>query len=83
VPRPPSTRRATSSTARARLHPGRAANRTSEIARVLTVLSGVMLPLTLVTGIYGMNFEHMPELKWKWPTRDPGRPSRASAWPCS
>jgi magnesium transporter len=41
-----------------------AANRTSEIARVLTVMSGVLLPLTLITGIYGMNFEHMPELKW-------------------
>ena len=43
-----------------------AANRTSEIARVLTVLSGVLLPLTLITGIYGMNFENMPELKWRY-----------------
>ncbi len=43
-----------------------AANRTSEIARVLTVMSGVMLPLTLISGIYGMNFEHMPELGWRW-----------------
>lgn len=41
-----------------------AANRTSEIARVLTVISAIILPLTLITGIYGMNFEHMPELKW-------------------
>jgi magnesium transporter len=41
----------------------RDAHRTSEIARVLTVLSGVLLPLTLVTGIYGMNFEQMPELR--------------------
>ena len=40
-----------------------ASNRTSEVARVLTVLSGILLPLTLITGIYGMNFEHMPELK--------------------
>jgi len=40
-----------------------AAQRTSEIARVLTVISGVLLPLTLVTGIYGMNFKNMPELK--------------------
>jgi magnesium transporter len=43
-----------------------AANRTSEIARVLTVLSGIFLPLTLITGIYGMNFENMPELKWHY-----------------
>jgi magnesium/cobalt transport protein CorA len=41
-----------------------AANRTSEIARVLTVVSSIMLPLTLIAGIYGMNFESMPELKW-------------------
>jgi magnesium transporter len=40
----------------------RAAHRTSEIARVLTVVSGVLLPLTLITGIYGMNFRVMPEL---------------------
>ena len=43
-----------------------AANRTAEIARVLTVLSGIFLPLTLIAGIYGMNFEHMPELKWRY-----------------
>ena len=42
-----------------------AANRTSEIARVLTVVSSIMLPLTLIAGIYGMNFENMPELKWE------------------
>jgi magnesium transporter len=42
-----------------------AASRTSEIARVLTVMSGVLLPLTLISGIYGMNFENMPELKWE------------------
>ncbi|HSN68222.1 MAG TPA: CorA family divalent cation transporter [Thermoanaerobaculia bacterium] len=42
-----------------------AANRTSEIARVLTVVSAIVLPLTLLVGIYGMNFEYMPELKWR------------------
>jgi len=40
------------------------ANRTNEIMRVLTVLSTIMMPLTLIAGIYGMNFEHMPELHW-------------------
>jgi magnesium transporter len=43
-----------------------AANRTSEIARVLTVMSGVLLPLSLIAGIYGMNFEVMPELAKPW-----------------
>jgi len=42
-----------------------AANRTNESARVLTVVSTIILPLTLIAGIYGMNFEHMPELKWE------------------
>jgi magnesium transporter len=40
------------------------ANRTNEIMKVLTVFSAIMLPLTLIAGIYGMNFEHMPELHW-------------------
>jgi magnesium transporter len=40
-----------------------AANRTSDIARVLTVISAIILPLTLVSGIYGMNFDNMPELR--------------------
>jgi magnesium transporter len=37
-------------------------NRTNDIMRFLTLFSTVMLPLTVVTGIYGMNFDHMPEL---------------------
>ena len=40
------------------------ANRTNEIMRVLTVFSAILLPLTLIAGIYGMNFEHMPEVHW-------------------
>jgi len=40
-----------------------AANRTGDIARVLTVVSAVILPLTLIAGIYGMNFQNMPELR--------------------
>ncbi|MCB1877127.1 MAG: hypothetical protein KDH88_14220 [Chromatiales bacterium] len=39
-----------------------AANRTSEVARILTIVSGVMLPLSLVAGIYGMNFVDIPGL---------------------
>lgn len=44
------------------LHFAALSNRTNEIMRVLTVLSAIFLPLTLVAGIYGMNFEFMPEL---------------------
>jgi magnesium transporter len=42
-----------------------AASRTSEIARVLTVVSSIILPLSLIAGIYGMNFQKMPELEWE------------------
>lgn len=38
-------------------------NRTNEVVRMLTIVSIFILPLNLVTGIYGMNFEHMPELR--------------------
>ena len=38
------------------------ARRTGDIARVLTIMSGILLPLSLIAGIYGMNFRHMPEL---------------------
>jgi magnesium transporter len=40
-------------------------NRTNEIMRVLTIVGSVFIPLTFLAGIYGMNFEHMPELKMK------------------
>lgn len=38
-------------------------NRSNEVMKTLTVLSSIILPLTLIAGIYGMNFEYMPELK--------------------
>ena len=38
--------------------------RTSEIMRVLTVFSVFFMPLTFIVGIYGMNFDFMPELRW-------------------
>jgi magnesium transporter len=37
-------------------------NRLNEIMKVLTIFSAIMLPLTFIAGVYGMNFEHMPEL---------------------
>jgi magnesium transporter len=39
------------------------ATRTNDVMKVLAVFSAIMLPLTLIAGIYGMNFENMPELK--------------------
>ncbi len=38
-------------------------NRTNDIMKTLAVLSAIILPLTFIAGVYGMNFENMPELK--------------------
>ena len=40
-------------------------NRTNEVMRLLTVFSLFFLPLNFIVGIYGMNFEYMPEVKWR------------------
>ncbi len=43
-----------------------ASQRTNEIMRVLTIFSVFFMPLTFIAGIYGMNFELMPELRWPY-----------------
>ncbi len=43
-----------------------ASHRANEIMRLLTIFSVIFLPLNLLAGIYGMNFQHMPELTWPW-----------------
>jgi len=40
--------------------------RQNETMRVLAIVASIFLPLTLLAGIYGMNFEHMPELGWEY-----------------
>jgi len=37
-------------------------NRTNDVMKILTIIATIMMPLTLITGIYGMNFKHMPEI---------------------
>jgi magnesium transporter len=38
-------------------------NRMNEIMKVLTIISTIFIPLTFISGVYGMNFDHMPELR--------------------
>ena len=41
-------------------------NKMNEVMKVLTIFASIFIPLTFIAGIYGMNFEFMPELKWHW-----------------
>ncbi len=41
-------------------------NRMNEVMKVLTIIATIFIPLTLIAGIYGMNFKYMPELDWAW-----------------
>ena len=40
--------------------------RTNEVMKVLTIMASIFIPLTFMAGIYGMNFEYMPELAFEW-----------------
>ncbi len=40
--------------------------RMNEIMKVLTVIGTIFIPLTFLAGVYGMNFEYLPEFKWRW-----------------
>jgi magnesium transporter len=41
-------------------------NRLNAVMKVLTIIATIFMPLTFLAGIYGMNFEFMPELGWRW-----------------
>jgi len=41
-------------------------NRMNEVMKTLTMIATIFIPLTFIAGLYGMNFEYMPELKWHW-----------------
>jgi magnesium transporter len=41
-------------------------NKMNEVMKVLTIIATIFIPMTFIAGIYGMNFEFMPELKWHW-----------------
>ena len=41
-------------------------NRMNEVMKTLTIMASIFIPLTFIAGVYGMNFQNMPELKWRW-----------------
>jgi magnesium transporter len=41
-------------------------NKMNEVMKVLTIFAAIFIPLTFIVGIYGMNFQNMPELAWQW-----------------
>jgi len=41
-------------------------NRMNDIMKVLTIIATIFIPLTFIAGVYGMNFDYMPELRWHW-----------------
>ncbi|MFP3908822.1 MAG: magnesium/cobalt transporter CorA [Archaeoglobaceae archaeon] len=41
-------------------------NRMNEVMKVLTIIATIFIPLTFIAGVYGMNFQYMPELEWMW-----------------
>ena len=41
-------------------------NRLNVVMKVLTIISTIFMPLSFIAGVYGMNFDYMPELHWRW-----------------
>ena len=41
-------------------------NRMNEVMKVLTIMATLFIPVTFIAGVYGMNFEHIPELRWRY-----------------
>ncbi|HDR68600.1 MAG TPA: hypothetical protein ENN61_06060 [Bacteroidaceae bacterium] len=41
-------------------------NRANDAMKVLTIFASIFIPLTFIAGVYGTNFEYIPELKWQW-----------------
>ena len=41
-------------------------NKMNEVMKVLTIMASIFIPLTFIAGVYGMNFDNMPELHWKY-----------------
>lgn len=41
-------------------------NKMNEVMKTLTIFAAIFIPLTFIAGIYGMNFNFIPKLNWRW-----------------
>ncbi len=48
------------------LHASGVNQRTNQIMQLMTMVATIFIPLTFIVGVYGMNFDHIPELHWKY-----------------
>jgi magnesium transporter len=48
------------------LYLSNSSHRLNETMKTLTVVASIFIPLTFLAGVYGMNFDYMPELRWRW-----------------
>lgn len=48
------------------LYMSRLSHKMNDVMKTLTVIATIFIPLTFIAGVYGMNFQYMPELDWKW-----------------
>jgi magnesium transporter len=48
------------------LYQSQISDSTNRVMKTLTIVASIFIPLTFIAGVYGMNFEYMPELGWKW-----------------
>lgn len=47
-------------------HLSQVSAKANDVMRVLTIVATIFIPITFIAGVYGMNFQHMPELTWPW-----------------
>jgi magnesium transporter len=48
------------------LYVSSSSQRLNETMKTLTLFASIFMPLTFIAGVYGMNFDYMPELHWRW-----------------
>src|SRR5690606_13466639 len=48
------------------MYMGSMSNKMNEVMKVLTIMASIFIPLTFIVGVYGMNFEYIPELKLQY-----------------